>query len=115
MKKYLVILALAMLPFLCSCEKQESCGTVTVEVKNPLMQAFSIDIYPYLQGTTVSNYPVYSKEFNERSVSYEVKLSPGNYIVDCGSLKTGINVIAGMTTSVRADLRGGTISHNLTE
>lgn len=104
MKRY-IILFFALLPFLFSCEKYQTYGTLAIDVKTDIQREFRIDIYPHHNDELNYYHPVYSREFNTKSVSDNIILSPGNYIVDVfGGPAKGVNIIAGRETKLLIDL-----------
>lgn len=60
MRKYLTLLFIVLLPFLNSCEKHDTYGTLEIEVVADAQRTFRIEIYPYCIDASVKNLPVYS-------------------------------------------------------
>lgn len=95
MKRYLILLLLFILPCFSSCEKHDTYGTLIVTIITDNENEFLLRIYPH-HNETQHYYPVFSKEYSVRRVTEEIRLSPGNYIIDIfGGPKQGVNIIGG--------------------
>lgn len=105
MKKIILSLAVVLLALTVSCRKEETYGILEVNVYAEPARDFKLEVYPYKESINW-NLPVFSKGIHGAVVSEEIKLCPGNYIIEVspGGHTEGVNIIAGEKTEVQVRL-----------
>lgn len=104
MRKIILLLAIVLLPLTVSCRKEETYGILEVNVYAEPARDFKLEVYPYQERNW--NLPVFSKKIRGAVVSEEIRLCPGNYIIEVipGGHTEGVNIIAGEKTEVQVRL-----------